>query len=74
MAARIRFRRGTTAQHAVFTGAQAEITVNTSKNTAVVHDGSTAGGFELCRADLDNLSSSAVIPGSQVDTLDGGTF
>lgn len=74
MATRIKFRRGTTAQHSTFTGAVAEITVNTSKNTAVVHDGSTAGGFELCRADLDNLSASATIPGSQVDTLDGGTY
>ena len=74
MATRIKFRRGTTAQHSSFTGAVAEITVNTSKNTAVVHDGSTAGGFELCRADLDNLSASATIPGSQVDTLDGGTY
>jgi hypothetical protein len=74
MATRIKFRRGTTAQHASFTGAAAEITVNTSKNTAVVHDGSTAGGFELLRFDLDNLDAAATIPGSQVDTLDGGTF
>ena len=74
MAARIRFRRGTTAQHAAFTGAQAEMTVNTSKNTAVVHDGSTQGGFELMRADLDNLDAATVIPGAQVDALDGGTY
>jgi len=74
MAARVKFRRGTTTEHASFTGAAGEITVNTSKNTAVVHDGSTQGGFELCRSDLDNLSSSAVIPGFQVDTLDGGTY
>jgi hypothetical protein len=74
MAARIRFRRGTTAQHSSFTGAQAEITVNISKNTAVVHDGSTQGGFELMRADLDNLDGATVIPGSQVDALDGGTY
>jgi hypothetical protein len=74
MAARIRFRRGTTAQHAAFTGAQAEITVNTSKNTAVVHDGSTQGGFELLRADFDNLDGATVIPGAQVDALDGGSY
>jgi len=74
MAARIRFRRGTTAQHASFTGAQAEMTVNSSKNTAVVHDGSTQGGFELMRADLDNLDAATVIPGAQVDTLDGGSY
>lgn len=74
MATRIKFRRGTTAEHSSFTGAAAEITVNTSKNTAVVHDGSTQGGFELLRADLDNLDSGATVPGSQVDTLDGGTY
>jgi len=74
MSTRIRFRRGTTTQHASFTGAEAEITVNTTKKTAVVHDGSTQGGFELCRADLNNLSASATIPGSQVDTIDGGTY
>jgi len=74
MAARIRFRRGTNTQHNSFTGAAGEITVNTTNNSAHIHDGSTAGGYELCRADLDNLSSSAVIPGSQVDSLDGGTY
>jgi len=74
MAARIRFRRGTATQHTTFTGAAGEITVNTTNNSAHVHDGSTTGGYELARADLINLSSSAVIPGSQVDNLDGGTF
>lgn len=74
MATRIRFRRGTTAQHASFTGAASEVTVNTSKDTLVVHDGSTQGGFEMLRADLDNLPSNAVIPGDQVDTIDGGSY
>lgn len=74
MATRIKFRRGTTAQHASFTGAAAEITVNSSKDTVVVHDGSTQGGFEMLRADLDNLPNNATIPGSQVDTIDGGTY
>lgn len=74
MAARVKFRRGTTAQHASFTGAQAEVTVNTSKNTLVVHDGSTQGGFEILRADFDNLDSGTIIPGAQVDALDGGTY
>lgn len=74
MATRIKFRRGSTAQHASFTGAAAEITVNSSKDTVVVHDGSTQGGFEMLRADLDNLPGGATIPGSQVDTIDGGTY
>lgn len=47
MATQVQFRRGTTAQHSSFTGAVAEITVDTDKETVVVHDGSTAGGFPL---------------------------
>ena len=47
MATELRLRGGTTAQHASFTGATKEITVDTTKNTVVVHDGSTAGGVPL---------------------------
>jgi len=48
--ARIRvMRRGTTAQHASFVGELAEVTVDTDKQVAVVHDNSSAGGFPLQR-------------------------
>lgn len=47
MAQQIQLRRGTTAQHAGFTGAVGEVTVDTDKDTIVVHDGATAGGFPL---------------------------
>lgn len=47
MTKQVQFRRGTTAQHASFTGALAEITVDTDKKVAVVHDGSTQGGQEM---------------------------
>lgn len=47
MPKQIRLRRGTTAQHANFTGALGELTVDTNKKTVVVHDGATAGGFPL---------------------------
>lgn len=40
-------RRGTTTQHASFTGLLGELTVDTDKKTVVVHDGSTAGGTPL---------------------------
>ena len=50
MATEIRRRRGTTAQHASFIGAPGELTVDTTKNTVVVHDGVTAGGFPLAKA------------------------
>jgi hypothetical protein len=42
-------RRGTTAQHASFTGLLGELTVDTDKDVVVVHDGSTAGGFPLAK-------------------------
>jgi hypothetical protein len=54
MSTQIRLRRGTTAQHAAFTGALAEVTVDTDKKTAVVHDGGTAGGIPLAREDGKN--------------------
>jgi hypothetical protein len=45
MPTQLQFRRGTTAQTASFIGAPGEITVDTSKNVVVVHDGSTSGGW-----------------------------
>lgn len=51
MATQIKIRGGTTSQHSSFTGGAREITVDTDKNTVVVHDGSTAGGFPLAKAD-----------------------
>jgi hypothetical protein len=45
MAKRIQFRRGTTAEHTTFVGAPGEITIDTTKNVVVVHNGSTPGGF-----------------------------
>jgi len=42
-------RRGTTSQHASFTGLLGELTVDTDKDVVVVHDGSTAGGFPLVK-------------------------
>jgi hypothetical protein len=47
MTKQVQFRRGTSAQHSVFTGALAEITVDTDKKTAIVHDGATTGGLPL---------------------------
>ena len=41
MAKLLKLRRGTTAQHGSFTGAEGEVTIDTTKDTAVVHDGST---------------------------------
>ena len=45
MPTQLQFRRGTTAQTASFTGASAEVTVDTTQNILVVHDGVTPGGW-----------------------------
>ena len=47
MSTQLRLRGGTTAEHATFTGAAREVTVDTDKNTLIVHDGVTAGGVEI---------------------------
>src|SRR6056300_616770 len=43
----LQFRRGTTSQNNSFTGSAGEVSVDTSIDTLRVHDGSTAGGFEI---------------------------
>lgn len=43
----LQLRKGTTVQHASFTGQLAELSVDTTKKTVVVHDGVTAGGNAL---------------------------
>ena len=51
MAKQVQIRRGSTAQHNTFTGAEAEVTFDTDKKTLVVHDGTTQGGAEMARTD-----------------------
>ena len=47
MATALQLRRGTTAQNNAFTGAVGELSVDTQTEALIVHDGSTAGGFEV---------------------------
>lgn len=51
MATTLQFRRGTTAELAAITGAEAELFVDTDKGTVVVMDGATAGGIPLATED-----------------------
>jgi len=55
MAKRVQRRRGTTAEHTTFTGYDGESTIDTTKDTVVVHDGSLAGGYPLAREDMSNV-------------------
>ena len=49
MSKQIQFRRGTETEHATFTGANGEITVDTTNKTLRVHDGETAGDTVLAK-------------------------
>lgn len=60
MATAVQRRKGTTVEHLTFTGLEAEITIDTDKETAVVHDGGTAGGFTLLREDMANYNGSVI--------------
>ena len=60
MAKLLQLRRGTTTQHGSFTGAEGEVTIDTTKDTAVVHDGSQAGGRPLLREDMANLPAGTI--------------
>ena len=54
MATQVQFRRGTTAEHTSFKGADGEGTVDTSLKTVVIHDAITNGGFPVLRQDGSN--------------------
>lgn len=60
MAKLLKLRRGSTSQHSSFTGAEGEVTIDTTKDTAVVHDGTTQAGRPLAREDMNNVSSAAI--------------
>jgi len=69
MANALQLRRGTTTQHNTFTGLAGEVTVDTDKDTIVVHDGSTAGGFPLAKT-ADIATEVAALVDSAPGTLD----
>lgn len=47
MAKQLQLRKGTATEHDTFTGANGEVTVDTTNKTLRVHDGTTAGGTRL---------------------------
>lgn len=50
MSITVKLRRGSTTQHSTFTGEEAEVTVDTTKDVVVVHDGVTVGGHPMVKA------------------------
>jgi hypothetical protein len=69
MASQVQYRRGTNAQNAAFTGALAEITVDTTNGTLRVHDAITAGGSNIATvayvtAQIGALSANSITNGT----------
>jgi hypothetical protein len=60
MTTAVQHRRGTTAEHSTFTGLEGEVTIDTTKDTAVIHDGVLAGGVPLARENLVNVTPSGL--------------
>ena len=69
MAKLLKLRRGTTSQHSSFTGAEGEVTVDTDKESLVVHNGSNAGGYPLAREDMSNVSSASIAGRLATDSI-----
>ena len=72
MAKLLKLRRGSTSAHASFTGAEGEVTIDTTKDTAVVHDGNQAGGRPLAREDMSNVSSASIAGQLATDSIAEG--
>jgi len=69
MASQVQYRRGTNAQNAAFTGALAEITVDTTNGTLRVHDAITVGGSNIATvayvtAQISALSANSISAGT----------
>jgi len=80
MSTQVQYRRGTATENNAFTGALAEITVDTTNWTLRVHDGATAGGggniatVAYVTAQLAALSANAITFGTsnvQIPVSDG---
>ena len=68
MATEVKRRRGSDLDHQGFTGAVAELTVNTDDWTVHVHDGTNNYGYPLLRQDFDNVPTTAPFTHITLDT------
>ena len=70
MAKQLQLRKGTTTEHNTFTGAVGEVTVDTTKDVPVVHDGVTVGGFPIAsKANADGTISLIKKDGTSAGTI-----
>ena len=74
MATQVQFRGGSSTEHSSFTGAAREVTVDTTKDTLIVHDGSTAGGHPLAKENNPTFTGDLTIPDKIIHSGDTNTF
>ena len=67
MAKQLQLRKGTATEHDTFTGANGEVTVDTTNKTLRVHDGTTVGGTQLATVTV-GLIPSAQLPAATTST------
>jgi hypothetical protein len=61
VAKQLQLRKGTATEHNTFTGANGEVTVDTTNKTLRVHDGTTAGGTQLATLTGATTSTQGVV-------------
>src|SRR5210317_2119419 len=69
MAKTLQFRRGTTSELSSVTGSVGELFVNTEKDTIVVMDGSTSGGFELTQNNATQTLTNKTLTSPVISTI-----
>ena len=74
MTTAIKRRRGTTSQHSTFTGLEGELTIDTTKDTVVVHDGATAGGFPLAKESGSAIAATSLSASGAFSANGGATL
>lgn len=74
MAKTLQFRRATTANLASVTGAVGEIFIDTTKDTVVVMDGSTAGGHPLAKEGAGGSTGDFVFSANTVSISDNASI
>ena len=69
----LQFRRGTTAQNNSFTGSAGELSIDTTIDTIRIHDGSTAGGFEVTQNTATQTLTNKTLTSPVLNTSVSGT-
>ena len=71
----LQLRGGTSTEHNSFTGVAREVTVDTTKKTLVVHDGSTAGGTPLMKESghSGDVTFNSITVGKGANSVAGNT-